>query len=61
MTSGRRIQLVLPDGAAESVVATGVDPETGALRISTAGEDQAGGRDRSIFVGDIVHVRLEGL
>jgi len=61
VTTGRRIQLVLPDGTTESVLATGVDPETGALRISTLGEDQAVGGERSIFVGDIVHVRFEGL
>jgi BirA family biotin operon repressor/biotin-[acetyl-CoA-carboxylase] ligase len=61
VTSGRPIQLVLPNGTTESVLATGVDPETGALQISTAGERQAVGRERSIFVGDVVHVQLEGL
>jgi BirA family biotin operon repressor/biotin-[acetyl-CoA-carboxylase] ligase len=58
VTTGRRIELALPDGSTESVAATGVDGATGALRVRDRG---AGGPERSIVVGEIVHVRLADL
>jgi BirA family biotin operon repressor/biotin-[acetyl-CoA-carboxylase] ligase len=55
VTTGRRVVLALPDGSTESVVATGVDGASGAL--SVQGGD-GNGKERSIVVGEIVHVRL---
>jgi BirA family biotin operon repressor/biotin-[acetyl-CoA-carboxylase] ligase len=55
VTTGRGVELALPDGSTESVVATGVDGTTGALRVQDRGGD---GPERSIVVGEIVHVRL---
>jgi hypothetical protein len=54
-TTGRTIELALPDGSTESLLATGVDGSTGALRVRERGEDSPG---RSIVVGEVVHVRL---
>jgi len=47
VTTGRTVRLERPDGA-ETVLATGVHPATGALIIG----------DRSVLVGEITHVRL---
>jgi BirA family transcriptional regulator, biotin operon repressor / biotin---[acetyl-CoA-carboxylase] ligase len=58
VTTGRDVVIQLPDGSSESVVATGVDPQTGALRIADPTEPAG---ERSIVVGEIVHVRLAGL
>lgn len=58
VTTGREIAIQLPGGSTESVLAIGVDPETGALRIADRGEPDG---ERSIVVGEIVHVRLAGL
>jgi BirA family biotin operon repressor/biotin-[acetyl-CoA-carboxylase] ligase len=58
VTTGREVAIQHPDGSTESVLATGVDPRTGALRIADRGEPHA---ERSIVVGEIVHVRLAGL
>jgi BirA family biotin operon repressor/biotin-[acetyl-CoA-carboxylase] ligase len=55
MTTGREVELSMPDGSTRAVPATGVDPETGALRIADVAES---GGERSIVVGEIVHVRL---
>ena len=55
VTTGRRIDLLLPDGTTEIVVATGVDAVSGALRIADAAQPD---EERSIVVGEIVHVRL---
>lgn len=55
VTTGREVELSMPDGSIRDVVAIGVDPGTGALRIADA--DESGG-ERSIVVGEIVHVRL---
>jgi BirA family biotin operon repressor/biotin-[acetyl-CoA-carboxylase] ligase len=55
VTTGREVELSMPDGSTRAVVAIGVDPETGALRI--ADPDESGG-ERSIVVGEIVHIRL---
>ena len=58
VTTGRELDLELPDGAVEHVVGLGVDPASGALRI--AGHDEATG-ERSIVVGEIRHVRIAGV
>ncbi|HEY8801137.1 MAG TPA: biotin--[acetyl-CoA-carboxylase] ligase [Candidatus Limnocylindrales bacterium] len=58
VTTGRRIDLLLPDGTKDTVVATGVDAVSGALRIADSGQPD---EERSIVVGEIVHVRLAEL
>jgi biotin-(acetyl-CoA carboxylase) ligase len=58
VTTDRRIELILPDGSRDSVVAVGVDATTGALRIADAAEPDG---ERSIVVGEIIHVRLAEL
>jgi BirA family biotin operon repressor/biotin-[acetyl-CoA-carboxylase] ligase len=58
VTTGRRIDLLQPDGTTETVVATGVDAVSGALRIA---EWDRPDEERSIVVGEIVHVRLAEL
>ena len=58
VTTGRRIDLLLPDGTKDTVVATGVDAVSGALRIADSGQPDT---ERSIVVGEIVHVRLAEL
>ena len=55
VTTGRTIGLVDRDGTTREHVAVGVDARTGALRIA---DDAAEGGERSVFVGDIRHVRL---
>ncbi|HET7472112.1 MAG TPA: biotin--[acetyl-CoA-carboxylase] ligase [Candidatus Limnocylindrales bacterium] len=55
VTTGRTIDLIAPDGAIESVVAHGVDPNSGALLVGD------GRNRRSVFVGEIRHVRLSGV
>jgi BirA family biotin operon repressor/biotin-[acetyl-CoA-carboxylase] ligase len=57
VTSGREVELLLPDGATSSVLAIGVDALGGGLRIADA---RAGEGERTIVVGEIVHVRLAG-
>jgi BirA family biotin operon repressor/biotin-[acetyl-CoA-carboxylase] ligase len=57
VTTGRQIDVELPDGSIESVVARGVDPASGALLVSGGTRDDAGDR-RAILVGEIRHVRL---
>jgi BirA family biotin operon repressor/biotin-[acetyl-CoA-carboxylase] ligase len=58
ITTGRTVEIAMPDGTFESVVATGVDGTTGALVVRGRGADA---QERSIVVGEIVHVRLAGL
>jgi BirA family biotin operon repressor/biotin-[acetyl-CoA-carboxylase] ligase len=58
VTTGRAVEIAMPDGATESVVATGVDGTTGALLVQGRGADPP---ERSIVVGEIVHVRLAGM
>jgi len=58
VTTGRRVVLGLPDGSTESLVATGVDGASGALRVRDGGDNAA---ERCIVVGEIVHVRLAEL
>ena len=57
VTTGRRIDLVGPDGNVETVRALGVDTDSGALRIATptASDPDA---ERHVVVGEIRHVRL---
>ena len=55
VTTGREVELSMPDGSTRAVAAPGVDPETGALRIAAPDES---GEERAIVVGEIVHVRL---
>jgi hypothetical protein len=55
VTTGREVELSMPDASTRAVAATGVDADTGALRIVDL--DESGG-ERSIVVGEIVHVRL---
>jgi BirA family biotin operon repressor/biotin-[acetyl-CoA-carboxylase] ligase len=58
VTTGRAVEIAMPDGTTESVVAAGVDGTTGALLVQGRGADA---RERSIVVAEIVHVRLAGL
>src|SRR5204862_5504909 len=54
LTNGRPVRLELPDGAIETVLATGVDGASGALVV----EDRDG-RERRVLVGEIRHLRLD--
>jgi BirA family biotin operon repressor/biotin-[acetyl-CoA-carboxylase] ligase len=54
-TTGRILDLVLPDGTIERVSGRGVDPVTGALRIV---DPVTGRNERAVYVGEITHVRL---
>lgn len=57
VTTGRRIDLVQPDDTIETVLARGVDPVGGGLRIAapTVADPDA---ERTVVVGEIRHVRL---
>jgi biotin-(acetyl-CoA carboxylase) ligase len=57
LTTGRAVRLEQPDGSAEVVDAVGLDPASGALLVADPGAPA--GR-RSVFSGEIRHVRLEG-
>jgi BirA family biotin operon repressor/biotin-[acetyl-CoA-carboxylase] ligase len=55
LTNGRPVRLERPDGVVETLVAVGVDPETGALLVrDPAVPDEV----RSVVVGEIRHLRL---
>ncbi|MEA2547213.1 MAG: BirA family transcriptional regulator [Chloroflexota bacterium] len=58
VTTGRTIDLLLPDGTTETVVGIGVDAVSGALRIADGSQRDG---ERAIVVGEIVHVRLAEL
>lgn len=58
MTTGRTIELVDHDGMTREHLAVGVDADTGALRIADRAAEAG---ERSVFVGDIRHVRLAGV
>jgi BirA family biotin operon repressor/biotin-[acetyl-CoA-carboxylase] ligase len=60
VTTGRRIDLVAPDGAVETVLARGVDAVSGALRIAAPAADDPDA-ERHVVVGEIRHVRLAGV
>lgn len=55
VTTGRAIDLALPTGVTERVVARGVDAGSGALVVSDTADDAA---EREVLVGEIRHVRL---
>lgn len=55
VTTGRMVELRLPDGAIERVRAVGVDGVTGALLVEDA---KAPGGEREVMVGEVAHVRL---
>ncbi len=54
-TTGREVDLLLPDGMTESVRAVAVDPLTGALVVA---DPNAPDGERQVFSADVVHVRL---
>jgi BirA family biotin operon repressor/biotin-[acetyl-CoA-carboxylase] ligase len=58
VTTGRSLDLVLPDGTVERVRGEGVDAETGALRVVDPGPER---NERAVLVGEIRHVRLVGV
>ena len=53
VTTGRRVSLEGPGGAVHEALAVGVDGATGALMVQ-----DAGGGEREILAGEVVHVRL---
>ena len=57
VTTGRRIDLVRPDGTVDPVLARGVDARSGGLRVATptAVDPDA---EQIVLVGEIRHVRL---
>jgi BirA family biotin operon repressor/biotin-[acetyl-CoA-carboxylase] ligase len=58
VTTGRSVGLVDHAGTTRELTAVGVDAETGALRVA---DNAAAGGERSVFVGEIRHVRLAGV
>ena len=58
LANGVPVRLEWPDGASETVSAVDVDAETGALLV---GELGGGGKQRSVLVGEIRHLRLGGI
>ena len=58
LTNGRPVRLEQPDGRAETVLAVGVDPQTGALLV---GGDSPEAPLRQVLVGEIRHLRIGGL
>jgi biotin-(acetyl-CoA carboxylase) ligase len=57
VTTGRRIDLVGPDGTIEPATALGVDALSGALRVAAPTVDDPDA-ERLVLVGEIRHVRL---
>lgn len=58
LTNGRPVRLEQPNGRAETVLAVGVDPETGALLVSGGSAEAP---PRPVLVGEIRHLRIGGL
>lgn len=57
VTTGRRIDLVRPDGTVDTVLARGVDARSGGLRVAApTGQDPDA--EQIVLVGEIRHVRL---
>jgi BirA family biotin operon repressor/biotin-[acetyl-CoA-carboxylase] ligase len=54
LTDGRHVRLDLPDGASTVVLALGVDPASGGLRVAA----EPGGPERTVLTGEIEHLRL---
>jgi BirA family biotin operon repressor/biotin-[acetyl-CoA-carboxylase] ligase len=57
ITTGRWIELVRPDDTVETVLASGIDGDSGGLRISAPTDVDADG-ERTVLVGEIRRVRL---
>jgi BirA family transcriptional regulator, biotin operon repressor / biotin---[acetyl-CoA-carboxylase] ligase len=55
VTTGRHVRLVAPDGTSDTVLATGVDPSTGALLVVDPAQPDV---PRPVVVGEIAHVRI---
>jgi len=55
VTTGRLVELQMPDGSVERVMAVGVDGTSGALLVE---DTAAPGGEREVMVGEIAHVRL---
>jgi BirA family biotin operon repressor/biotin-[acetyl-CoA-carboxylase] ligase len=55
VTTGRTVRVDMPDGTSSIARAVGVDGATGALLV----EDSGG--ERELLVGEVTHVRLEGV
>lgn len=55
VTTGRTVRLECSGGAAEEVLAVGVDGATGALLVE---DPAAPGVDREVLAGEVIHVRL---
>ena len=60
VTTGRRVEIVRPDGTDATVTARGVDPVSGALRVAAPTATDPDAEER-IVVGEIRHVRLAGV
>jgi len=58
LTNGRPVRLEQPDGRAETVLALGVDTDSGALLVSGDGPEAP---LRRVLVGEIRHLRVGGL
>jgi hypothetical protein len=56
ITTGRTVELLMPDGSTERVRAVGVDGTSGALIVE--GADGVTG-EREVMVGEIAHVRVD--
>jgi len=56
LTNGRPVRLDLPNGDSETVLALGVDADSGALQVINPRE----GTRRTVLVGEIRHLRLGG-
>jgi BirA family transcriptional regulator, biotin operon repressor / biotin---[acetyl-CoA-carboxylase] ligase len=55
VTTGKRVRIELPGGAAETVLAVGVDGATGALLVEDDGLPDV---EREVMAGEVVHVRI---
>lgn len=58
VTTGRVVELQLPDGTIEAVRAVGVDGVTGALLVADVEDVEAVRGEREVTVGEVAHVRL---
>jgi BirA family transcriptional regulator, biotin operon repressor / biotin---[acetyl-CoA-carboxylase] ligase len=58
LTNGRPVRLEQPDGRGQTVLAVGVEPESGALLVAG---DSPEAPPRHVLVGEIRHLRLGGV